>query len=361
MPLPQRIEAATPTGRDRAVDGLRAIAILGVVLGHWLVTVLTVEHGTPHVTSPLQRVPALVPASWLFQTLAVFFFVGGLVAARSPIDRYGEWLRTRLTRLFRPVCALLAVWTTLTLLGVLLGVASRTVLKLVLSPLWFLLVFAALTAATPLVRRLHPAWPVAVVAAVDVCRFAVDLPGRLGWIGWLNLAAGWLVPYCLGASWSRGALRDRTTAWLLLIGGTGATLTLIHWAGYPASMVGVPGDGRSNLNPPSLAAVTFGLAQCGLALLVLEPLRRVLRRPAAWAAVALLNLSAMTVFMWHQTALIAVTLLVPGPLPGLHTAPGGCGGWGGVAWLAARLAWLPVFAVALLLLWSLFRRYERRR
>ena len=121
-------------------------------------------------------------------------------------------------------------------------------------------------------------------------------------------------------------------------------------------MVGVPGAGISNLNPPTLAAVTFGLAQCGAALLLLGPLRRVLRRPVAWAGVALVNLSAMTVFLWHQTAMIAVTavgLLADTALPGLHTVPDGSG------WVFARLAWLPVFAVALMVCWAAFHTYEQ--
>src|SRR5690349_17338281 len=101
------------TERDRAIDALRAIAILGVVLGHWLVTAVVRDGGTIHVASPLRAVPWLAPASWLFQTLAVFFFVGGMVAARSTIDRYGTWLRSRLNRLFRPVLALLIAWTVL--------------------------------------------------------------------------------------------------------------------------------------------------------------------------------------------------------------------------------------------------------
>ncbi|NEE17203.1 acyltransferase, partial [Streptomyces sp. SID7499] len=78
---------------------------------------------------------------------------------------------------------------------------------------------------------------------------------------------------------------------------------------------------------PSLAAVAFGLAQCGAALLLLGPLRRALRRPALWAVVAVVNLSAMTVFLWHQTAMIVVTtsasLIADDPLPGLHTVPDG--------------------------------------
>jgi hypothetical protein len=101
--------------------------------------------------------------------------------------------------------------------------------------------------------------------------------------------------------------------------------------------------------------VTFGVAQAGLALLLREPLGRLMRRPLAWAAVATANLSAMTLFLWHQTAFLAVTMaaLLIGRLPGLHTAPDSA------MWVAERLAWLPVFAVALAVLWLVFRRGER--
>ena len=80
-----------------------------------------------------------------------------------------------------------------------------------------------------------------------------------------------------------------------------------------------------------------------------------MRRPVAWAAVALVNLSAMTVFLWHQTALMATTAtgLLLGRLPGLHTVPDGLG------WVAARLVWLPVFVLALAVCRSAFRSWER--
>ncbi|MEU5208952.1 acyltransferase [Streptomyces sp. NPDC020742] len=362
--LVRRIDAATPTSRDRALDALRACAILGVVLGHWLVTALISDSGTVHVASPLHYLPQLTPASWVFQTLAVFFMVGGLVgarghaAARARGTTYRTWLAARLSRLFRPVAAVLAVWcvVAVALLASGVGVATvQTLGKLVLSPMWFLLVFAALTAATPLVARLHPLWPLAVVLHVDLVRFGLGGPA---WPGWINVAAGWLVPYCLGAARARGSLRDRRTGWVLLLGGAATTVALVLWGGYPASMVGVPGAAVSNLNPPTLASATFGLAQCGAALLLLGPLRRILRRPAAWAAVALLNLSAMTVFLWHQTAMMAVTavgLLAGAPLPGLHTVPDGGG------WVLARLLWLPVFAGALLVCWAAFRIHEQGR
>ncbi|OUC91788.1 acyltransferase family protein [Streptomyces swartbergensis] len=357
----ERVGAATPAGRDRAVDALRAAAVLGVVLGHWLVTALVADSGTLRTASPLQHMPWLTPVSWLFQTLAVFFLVGGHVATRGLASArargipYHQWLTTRLTRLFTPVAAVLTLWTIAALALLLSGAefgTVRTLVKLALSPLWFLVVFAALTAATPLLTRLNPLWPLAVVLHVDLLRFGLGGPS---WLGWVNVVAGWLVPFTLGAAWTRGELERRRAGWILLTGGAAATAGLVAWAGYPASMVGVPGEGMSNLDPPTLAVVTFGLAQCGLALLLREWLRRAMRRPVAWAAVALVNLSAMTVFLWHQTALMATTAtgLLAGHLPGLHTLPDGLG------WVGARLLWLPVFALALAVCWAAFRSFER--
>jgi len=358
-----RIDAATPANRDRTVDALRALAICGVILGHWLVTALVLTPGgTLRDASPLASIPALTPASWIFQTLAVFFCVGGYASARGYRGGYLAWLRQRLVRLSRPVAVLAAVWvplgTGLWLAGV-SGSTVHTVLTLVLDPLWFLGVYVVLTALTPvavtLVRRFGAAAaliPLAVVAAADAVRLGLGGPS---WVGWINVVAGWLVPYLLGIAWARGAFAGRKLPALMLAGGVAATVALIVWAGYPASMVGVNGARISNLNPPSLAVVTFGIAQVGLALLLRGPLARLMRRPVAWSAVALANLSAMTLFLWHQTAFLAVTAagLLAGRLPGLHTAPTSA------AWVAERIAWLPVFAIALAVLVVVFRRAER--
>jgi peptidoglycan/LPS O-acetylase OafA/YrhL len=363
----RHIDAATPPHRDRAVDALRALAIAGVIGGHWLVTALVSSGGGHHGTvlsdsSPLASMPWLAPLSWIFQTLAVFFLVGGYAAARSYRGEYLPWLRKRLTRLARPVAALVAVWIPVTAGMLLAGVPATTVhtlLFLVISPLWFLGVYAGLTALTPfvlwLVRRFGASaaiFPVSLVAAVDLLRFGLHGPS---WLGWVNLPAGWLVPYLLGIAWARGLLRGRRVPALMLAGGAAATAALIVWAHYPASMVGVNGARISNLNPPTLAAVTFGIAQCGLALLLHGRLARLMRRPLAWAGIALVNLSAMTLFLWHQTAFVAVSSLglLAGRVPGLLTAP-----TSGL-WVAERLAWLPVFAITLSGLWLAFRRVER--
>ena len=368
--LARRIDAATPAHRDRAVDALRALAIAGVIGGHWLVTALVTSssHATGHGgtvlhdASPLASMPWLIPLSWVFQTLAVFFLVGGYSAARSYKGGYLPWLGKRMIRLARPVAALAAVWIPVTVGMWLAGVSTttmHTILFLVISPLWFLGVYAGLTAMTPaalwLVRRFGPwaaAFPAAVVAIADLVRFGLGGPS---WVGWINLPAGWLVPYLIGIAWGLGSLRGRRGPALMLAGGVAATAALILWAGYPASMVGVNGAHISNLNPPTLAAVTFGIAQCGLALLLRDALARAMRRPVAWAAVAMVNLSAMTLFIWHETALVGVSSLglLVGRVPGLLTAPSSG------LWVAERLAWLPVFAIVLGGLWLAFHRVER--
>jgi peptidoglycan/LPS O-acetylase OafA/YrhL len=337
----RRIDAATPPHRDRAVDALRALAIAGVIGGHWLVTALVTgssHHGTVlHDDSPLASMPWLAPLSWIFQTLAVFFLVGGYSAARGYRGGYLPWLRKRLIRLARPVAALVAVWIPVTIGMILAGVPTATVhtiVFLVISPLWFLGVYAGLTALTPVAMRLvrrFGAWaavlPAVVVAVADLVRFGLHGPA---WMGWVNVAAGWLVPYLLGIAWAQSSLtqwslRGRRVPALMLAGGAAATAALVAWAGYPASMVGVNGAHISNLNPPTLAAVTFGIAQCGLALLLRDQLARLMRRPLAWAGIALVNLSAMTLFLWHQTAFVTVSSvgLLAGRVPGLLTAPTG--------------------------------------
>ncbi|WP_412519167.1 acyltransferase family protein [Actinomadura madurae] len=347
-----------PQGRDRAVDALRALAILGVVLGHWLVTAFVADGPAHHlrVTSPLKAMPELAPLSWVLQTLAVFFFVGGYSAARGL--RHGEpWtprLRRRLVRLARPLPVLVLAWVPVAAALSWAGFPAdsvRTLIKLVLSPLWFLCVYVALTSLTPLVAA---AWNrlglwgavllTGATAAIDLGRFALGAPG---WTGWATVLTAWLVPFYLGIGWADGALRSRRAGLVLLAGGGTATALLVLLAGYPASMVGVPGAAVSNLSPPTLAAVAFGLAQTGLAVLLHGPLTRWTRHAGARSVVSAANRSAMTIFLWHQTALMTVTvgaLLTLGPVNGLHDSPGR------PEWILARLPWLAVFAGVLALL-----------
>jgi hypothetical protein len=95
--------------------------------------------------------------------------------------------------------------------------------------------------------------------------------------------------------------------------------------------------------------------------------------------VAALNLVAMTVYCWHQSALLLVSLggLVTGSIAGGGTAGGAGGATGvdalvrqwpgltdaplGAGWLGWRLPWLPVVAIVLIGLCALLHRFERPR
>ncbi|MDQ7904292.1 acyltransferase [Phytohabitans sp. ZYX-F-186] len=320
--------------RDRAIDTVRAVAIAGVVLGHWLVTGLVLDPGGGlDQDSPLRALPSFAPVTWVLQTLGLFFFAGGYAAARSrrPLPR-------RLLRLAAPVAGFGALWTIALLAAAAAGVPGvtlDTVGTLVVSPLWFLLPFVALLALTGPLRRIGP---LAALPAVAVVGLADAGFGTLP----LTVLAAWLVPYTLGMALAAGRLTGRRTGIALLAGGAVAMAVLIRWLDYPMSAVGVPGQGRSNLSPPSLFTVALATAQIGAALLV----RPWLDRRRTPPAVAVLNRAAMPIYLWHQSALITVVagmawLTAGAPVPGLHTAPDGLG------WVAARVLWFPVFATVL--------------
>jgi hypothetical protein len=342
--------------RDYGIDALRAIAVAGVVTGHWLVTCLVIRpDGTLAAVSPLARMPWLAPFTWLLQTLGLFFFVAGWAgaardapAARAPTRSRTAWAPA--------VGVLLAVWAVALAIAAVAGVPGRslrTVAKLVASPLWFLAVLLVLRALAGPVRRLvahrrGPALAAAGIPAAGVAVVAAADAGIARGVGWtpittsLATVAAWLVPYALGMAAAAGPMADRlrrpAVGAALLLGGVASLLALVLFAGYPATAVGVPGAERSNLAPPSLAALSLALAQVGAALLVR-------RRLAGFRGRALtrLNAACLGVYLWHQSALVVVTVLaaqVAEPLAGLHTAPDG------PAWVGARLLWLPVFAAA---------------
>jgi hypothetical protein len=231
----------------------------------------------------------------------------------------------------------------------------------VVQPMWFVGIYAVVTALTPLAlamdRRLglFAALPaLAAVAVVDLLRYGPWQHAMPGWLGLLNLLPGWSFGYLLGVGWARGRIARRGAV-LLAVGGLALAVTLVTHFGYPVSMVGVPGDLRTNSHPPSLLVLALAAAQSGLAILLHDRLARVLARPRLWAGVALLNLGAMTVFCWHQVALMSLSgaAQLAGRVPGLHDAPSGPG------WLLHRVLWFPVYALVLAGFVALARRAER--
>ncbi|MDI9885857.1 acyltransferase [Streptomyces sp. HNM0645] len=363
-PLVAKVEASTPHHRDRAIDGLRALALLAVPTGHWMLGGFVLDaDGALHNASPLSAFGAFAPVSWVLQMLGIFFLVGGYASALSYRRRPGgtaAWLKGRVARLGRPVLGVTAVWAALIAVLTAAGVPEetlRTGATLVVQPLWFVGVYVVVTALTPLcaraARRLG-GWAAAPlllsVAAVDLLRYGPYADAVPSWLSVLNVLPGWLFAYQLGVSWGEGRI-GRRGALLLAAGGVVLFAVLLAVFHYPASMVGVPGEARTNSHPPSLLVLALAAAQSGAAILLRERLGRLLARPALWAPVVVVNLSAMTILCWHQSAMLAaaVPASYAGAVPGLTTAPDPLG------WVAARTAWLPVFAVLL----GVIGRYAR--
>ncbi|MGW1931901.1 acyltransferase family protein [Streptomyces sp. NPDC001919] len=362
------IEAGTPAHRDRAIDGLRALALLAVPTGHWLLGGFTRSaDGAIHNASPLSGFAGLAPVSWVLQMLGIFFLVGGYASVLSYRRRKGStraWLGGRLARLGRPVLGVTAVWAGLLPLlrfGFDVPVDTlRTASTLVIQPLWFVGVYTVVTALTPLCvrasRRLG-VWAAAPllgsVALVDFLRYGPYADAVPSWLSLLNILPGWLFAYQLGVSWGEGRV-TRRHARALLAGGAVLFSVLLLVFGYPASMVGVPGEARTNSHPPSLLVLALAAAQSGAAILLRDRLGRLLRRPALWAPVVVVNLSAMTILCWHQTAMLAAAVPAAylGEVPGLVGAPDSVG------WILARLAWMPVFAGLLVLIGRYARGFE---
>ncbi|CAL9339849.1 hypothetical protein SUDANB176_00245 [Streptomyces sp. enrichment culture] len=366
--LTARADARTPAHRDRAVDGLRALALLAVPTGHWLVGGFTLDTGGGlHNASPLATFGELAPAGWILQMLGIFFLVGGYSSYLSHRRRKGSvraWTVGRLKRLGRPVLGVTAVWALLLpALHYGFGVPTATLhtaSTLVVQPLWFVGVYAVITALTPYCVRASKRlgfWAavplLGSVAVVDFLRYGPYADAMPSWLSLLNLLPGWMFAYQLGVSWADRRL-GRREAWLLLAGGAALFATLLLVFHYPMSMVGVPGEARTNSHPPSLLVLALAAAQSGAAVLLRDKLARLLERPALWAPVVIINLAAMTILCWHQTAMLAAAVPASslGGIPGLTTAPDTTG------WVLARLAWMPLFAGLLVVIVRFARPLE---
>ncbi len=53
------------------------MSILAVVVGHWMVSMIWWQGGILYLTNAIPVTPGLWLATWVFQVMPVFFFVGG--------------------------------------------------------------------------------------------------------------------------------------------------------------------------------------------------------------------------------------------------------------------------------------------
>lgn len=161
------LAARTPPGRERHVDLLRALAILAVVLGHWLIVVVAERDGVLVGFSVLIELTWAHPVTWLFQVMPLFFVVGGfanaasLTSARRSGDGAVGWLLSRSARLVPPVSVLLAAVVAAAVVARLLGGDPRqigTSVAAAVLPLWFLVAYFTMILLTPAMHALHRRW-----------------------------------------------------------------------------------------------------------------------------------------------------------------------------------------------------------
>lgn len=362
----RRLAEATPGDRNRTVDLLRAVSILVVVFGHWLMVAPFMVEGALQVTSLVDESRVAQAATWILQVMPVFFFVGGYAnargwrAARRQATPYAAWLRHRLRRLVLPTLPLLILWAAVGLLttrwGIdpdLIAVASQAALV----PTWFLGAYVAIVAMTPITIAAwdHLGWMLLVAltgtaAVIDL----VSLESGVGWASWLNYVFVWNAVHLLGYAWADGrvgGVRSRLT-----ISALGFTLAsaLVALGPYPLAMVGLDNAAVANSNPPRLTLIALGLFQFGLVLSFEEPIRRWLDDLGNWTRVVAINGSIMSLYLWHLTVmvgLLAVSMALGGV--GLASMPGS-GTW----WLTRPL-WLAVLLAATLPVLALVGRFER--
>jgi peptidoglycan/LPS O-acetylase OafA/YrhL len=357
----------TPEDRNRYVDFLRAVSILMVVSGHWLIVALYYQDGTLIPGDLLELRPNTQWMTWLFQVMPIFFIVGGyanavsLESARRREVGYAGWLASRLHRLVTPLLALLIGWALLATAFYFIGVSgdiTRLASRSALIPIWFLAIYILVVILAPTMYKAWRRWGFVsffALASVGALVDAAFFMAKLEWMGWSNYFWVWLSVHHLGFAWRDGRLGTPARLLLYSAMGLGILSLLIFKGPYPFAMVGSPDEGLSNTLPPKITLLALGIFQFGLLLAIEAPMRRLLSSVRIWAATVLINSMIMTLYLWHITVMVVVVSLA-------YLADGfGLGIEPGTSeWWFTRPLWLAVLYAILLPITLALAPLERR-
>ena len=317
----KELAAQTPGDRNRYVDFLRAVSILVVITGHWLIVAVYYHAGSLTPGDLLALQPDMQWLTWLFQVMPIFFIVGGyanavsLESARRREIGYAGWLAARLNRLVTPLLVLLLGWASVAAILYLSGVSgdvTRLASRAALIPTWFLAIYIMVVVLAPATYRAWRRWGFASFWALAALGTFVDIAffaAGLQWMGWSNYFWIWLSVHHLGYAWrddrmgSPGRLLTYSGLGLLALG------LLVFKGPYPFAMVGSPDEGLSNSLPPKITLLMLGITQFGLLLAVEGPMRRMLSGIRIWAATVLINSMIMTLYLWHLTVMVIIVAL----------------------------------------------------
>jgi hypothetical protein len=176
---------------------------------------------------------------------------------------------------------------------------------LVLSPLWFLVVYLMLVVTVPVWDRLHRRFGELAPIGLAVCAMGVDVARfryGIGGIALANLVFVWAACHQVGWSWERLRAAPKRFGHALMLIGFAGLAGLTNMGLYPRSMVGTtsPLDRFSNMGPPTLPIIALFALQLGLVVASREHLARWAERPRIAGGVAWLSRNAMPLFLWHS-------------------------------------------------------------
>ena len=360
-----------PPERNRWVDFLRALSIMAVVIGHWLVAAPYIdESGAIQGGHLLGILPWSQWLTWGFQVMPIFFLVGGysngvswqaqLRKDRGEGGLYRNWFASRVQRLITPVFPVLLLWAVIALIMTQVGMERgqvRMATELALVPVWFLAVYLLVTSLTPIMLRAWERFGFASFAGLALAAVAVDwltLAQGVPYINFANFLFVWVGIHQLGFAWKDGRFSSVPVALAWFVGALAVLVGLTVFGPYPIAMIGVPGAEITNSMPPTIALLALGVVQAGL-VLALEPWgRKMLENLSLWTATVLMNGMIMTVYLWHLTAfvLVMVAAWALGGI-GLRVAPGSA------EWWLQRPVWFALYIAALLPMIAIFAKHER--
>lgn len=355
----------TPATRNRVVDLLRALSIVVVVLGHWMMASLVNPDGSIDPHGLLERAPWTQWLTWVFQVMPIFFLVGGYSNAlswrstRAKGGDYATWLRARIRRLMTPVVPLLIFWVVAVSVLTAVGVPADTLRpasQAALVPTWFLAAYVLVVAVAPFTLWLWERWGWASVVGGIVLAAVIDavsIAAGNKFLGYPNYLVVWATVHTLGYAWLDGKLAGSRRRLLLAVAGFAALVAAVYFGPYPASMIGLDSNAVNNSAPTRITMMFLGFVQAGILLSLEQPLARWLQRPGPWMATIFVNARIMTLYLWHLTMFMVIV--------------GSCVALGGFglgqeplsgAWWATRPLWILVLLAATWLAILVFGRFE---
>lgn len=327
FPSAAEIAQRTPADRDRAIDVIRIVSLVGVVAGHTIMATSIIDDGVFRWGNLLTTSVVFQALTWVFQIMPLFFFAGVAASATSYRSgtSWGGWLLKRCTRLYRPVFYYLAFWAAaLLILKPLLPIhVYEPVAGISIQLLWFLGAYVMVLAAVPLLVRITTvpqlvafvAGTYALVALVDAIRINDHAWSALGYLNFVV----WLIPGMFGVAYRRGLL-SAPTALRVGLGMLAVNVALVWVGPYELSLVGIETQHIKNMTPPSLLLAGHAIMMCAFAIAAAPAISRWAARPQVWRLAVIGNTGAMTLYLWHMPALLGMHLAFD--LAGLPRYPG---------------------------------------